>query len=90
MDDDLLNLNSINKTWLFCPMCNKTIPEIFISTSSQNKTLIDIKCYCINSQSNYGEYPVVTIDPDTYLDYCIKMSNARSLENKSKRIYCFI
>ena len=89
MDDDLLNLNSIHKTWLFCPMCNKTIPEIFISTSSKNKTLIDIKCYCINSQSNYGEYSI-TIDPDTYLDYCIKMSNARSLENKSKIIYCFI
>ena len=89
MDDDLLNLNSIHKTWLFCPMCNKTIPEIFISTSSKNKTLIDIKCYCINSQSNYEEYSI-TIDPDTYLDYCIKMSNARSLENKSKIIYCFI
>ena len=89
MDDDLLNLNSIHKTWLICPMCNKTIPEIFISTSSKDKTLIDIKCYCINSHLNYREYSL-TIDPDTYLDYCIKMSNARSLENKSKRIYCFI
>ena len=41
---DSFNLNSLNQTWLFCPMCNKTIPELFISTS-QDKTLIDIKCY---------------------------------------------
>lgn len=70
-----------NRTWLFCPKCGETIPEIYFSNSNKRE-LLDFRCLC-ELKNGYGNSLncITSLDPDTYLKYCEEASS-------SNKIYC--